>query len=96
MLPQLSQSLVLSDCHCNGSVYISTDHVRKKTVYVVFKYLFSQYIFSLFDELFLILLSTMHGNIYTDTITFAHTKVGLSLNISTKEIFYHMGTEIQL
>jgi len=55
-----------------------------------------QYIFSLFDELFLILLSTMHGNIYTDTITFAHTKVGLSLNISTKEIFYHMGTEIQL
>ena len=95
MLPQLSQSL-LSDCHCNGPGYISTDHVRKKPVYVVFKYLFSQYIFSLFDELFLILLSTMHGNIYTDTITFAHTKVGLSLNISTKEIFYHMGTEIQL
>ena len=91
MLPQLS--LALSDCHCH---YKSTDHVRKKTVYVVFKYLFSQYIFSLFDELFLILLSTMHGNIYTDTITFAHTKVGLSLNISTKEIFYHMGTEIQL
>ena len=78
-------------------LHIYTDHVRKnEQVVVVFKYLFSQYIFSLFDELFLILLSTMHGNIYTDTITFAHTKVGLSLNISTKEIFYHMGTEIQL
>ena len=62
----------------------------------VFKFWVSHNIFSLFDELFLILLSTMHGNIYTDTITFAHTKVGLSLNISTKEIFYHMGTEIQL
>ena len=83
------QSIVLS-------LSLPIVHLQKIKPAIVFKYLFSQYIFSLFDELFLILLSTMHGNIYTDTITFAHTKVGLSLNISTKEIFYHMGTEIQL
>ena len=89
----MSQSIVLSlQLPIAHLVYLQ----KRIKPAIVFKYLFSQYIFSLFDELFLILLSTMHGNIYTDTITFAHTKVGLSLNISTKEIFYHMGTEIQL
>ena len=83
--------------YCHWPLGLSSSYGQERKEHAaVFKYLFSQYIFSLFDELFLILLSTMHGNIYTDTITFAHTKVGLSLNISTKEIFYHMGTEIQL
>ena len=89
-MSQLSHSIVTGHWVCLARM-VKKEKNMPQYLNIYFHNIYFLYLMNCFDSTFY-----NAGNIYTDTITFAHTKVGLSLNISTKEIFYHMGTEIQL